>query len=84
MLPKHTENTENTKSKNMHSGDHFGIAAVSTTDVLLLSETVLCNASLATAETGNAGTHNDKSRDSLASTYKVLTAQSVSENDRWQ
>lgn len=31
-----------------------------------------------------AGTHNYKNRDSLAFTYKVLTVQSVSENDRWQ
>lgn len=36
MVPKYKENTETTKSKNMHSGDHFGIAAVSTTDTFLL------------------------------------------------
>lgn len=36
VVPKSTENTETTNSKNMHSGDHFGLAAVSTTDTFLL------------------------------------------------
>lgn len=38
-------------SKNMHSGDHFGIAAVSTTNILLLRETPMCNVLLGTAST---------------------------------
>lgn len=42
--------TQNKNPKNMHSGGHFGIAAVSTTDVLVPFETPLSNVILSMTE----------------------------------
>lgn len=84
VLPQHTENTENTKSKNMHSKVitlALQQSALHTYFCLLKHHCAMC---FSAQQREVAGIHSYKNRDSLAFTYKVLTVQSVSENDRWQ
>lgn len=66
------------KQKDMHSGDHFGIAAVSTTCVLV----VHCVSG--TSRDGWRGFTTARIVTHFAFTYQALTVQSVSEDDRWQ
>lgn len=80
LLPQHTLNT-NPKTCIQVITLALQQSAQQTYFCLLKHHCVQC---FSAQQRGVAGIHNYKNRDSLAFTYKVLTVQSISENDRWQ